>query len=171
MDDLAPPKLFLDAALIIAALFSADTASPGRRLFKMGEVGLIHLYVSDRVIGEARGVLQQLTGQDYDTIKVLLAESLVLANAVIASTPAAETVRTCLAITKYHPDAEVLAAAIERDCEVFVTYDRQHLLQNPEIGPPHTRIVVMTGGEALEWAIEQVSVRSRLRLEAKQKKR
>jgi hypothetical protein len=158
MDDLAPPKLFLDAALIIAALFSADTASPGRRLFKMGEVGLIHLYVSDRVIGEARGVLQQLTGQDYDTIKVLLAESLVLANAVIASTPAAETVRTCLAITKYHPDAEVLA-------------DRQHLLQNPEIGPPHTRIVVMTGGEALEWAIEQVSVRSRLRLEAKQKKR
>ena len=63
----------------------------------------------------------------------------------------------------------MLAAAIERDCEAFVTYDRQHLLNNPDIGPPHTRIVVMTGGEALDWAVDQVSVRSRLRLDQRRR--
>ncbi len=170
MDDLAPPKLFLDAALIVAALFSSDPASPGRRLFKMGEVGLIHLYVSERVIGEAQGVLQGLTGRQYDTIKVLLAEALVLADVGMAPYPAEQTVQACVAITRYRPDAEALAAAMERDCEVFVTYDKQHLLNNPDIGPPNTRIVVMSGGEALAWAMDQVGVRSRLRLEAKRRR-
>ena len=99
MSDLSPPTLFLDAALIVAALFSADPASPGRRLFKMGEVGLVHLYVSERAIVEAQGVLQGLTGAGYDAIKVLLAETLVLANVGIVSAPAAQTVQTCLAIT------------------------------------------------------------------------
>lgn len=169
MSDLSPPTPFLDAAPIVAALFSADPASPGRRLFKMGEVGLIHLYVSERVIGEAQGVLQGLMGAEYDAIKVLLAETLVLANVGVVSAPASPTIQMCLAVTRYRPDAEVLAAAIERDCEVFVTYDRPHLLHNPGIGPPHTRIVVMTGGETLDWAVDQVGVRSHLRLEQRRK--
>ena len=167
MDNLAPPNLFLDSALIISAILSSDPASAGRRLLKMGEVGLIHLSVSERVIAETEGVLRGVAGEGFDRLKVQLAENLALANIATASPPSEQGVQECLALTQYRPDAEVLAAAIERGCEVLVTYDKTHLLKNPNIGPLKTRIVVMSGGEALEWAIDQVSVRSRLRLERK----
>lgn len=169
MNDLSPPTLFLDAALMVAALFSEHADSPGRRLFKLGEARLVHLDTSEDALREANHVLRDLLGQDYDTVKLLLAENLALANVAVTPPPNDATIRGCVEITKYLPDARVLAAAIERGCEVFVTYDRQHLLGNPDIGPPHTRLVVMTGGEAFDWAVEQVKVRSRLRLEQKRR--
>ena len=164
MDDLAPPKLFLDAALILAAILSENPASPGRRLFKMGEVGLIQLRVSRHVLRETEGVLRRLAGEAYEETKVALAENLALANVATAMDPSAETVERCVALTNYRPDA-IAPAAVEQDCEVFVTYDKQHLLNNPNLGPPNTRLVVMSGGEALEWAVDQVKTRARLRQE------
>jgi predicted nucleic acid-binding protein len=170
MNDLASPSLFLDSASIVAVILSKDrAASPGYGLFKMGEANLIHLDTSEDVLREAQGVLQAVLGDDADRVKVLLAENLAMGNVAIAPPPNDQTVRQCLAITNYAPDAKVLAAAVERDCEVFVTYDKQHLLHNPKIGPPNTRIVVMTGGEAKAWAIDQIGVRSRLRAEQKRK--
>lgn len=171
MDDLAPPKLFLDASLIIAALLSENPESPGRRLFKMGEVSLCSLWVSRDALRETEGVLQRLTGDDYLTFRIVLAETLVLANVATTADPDTATVQSCLGLTNYAPDAKVLAAAIERDCEVFVTYDKEHLLKNPKIGPPNTRLVVMSGGEALDWAVDQVKTRARLRLERERRRR
>ncbi len=168
MNDLSPPSLFLDAALFVAILLSEDeAASPGFGLIKLGEANLVRLDTSGDVLHETQRVLQTLLQTDQETIKILLAEILALGNVAIASPPNDQTVRRCLAITNYAPDAKVLAAAIERDCEVFVTYDKQHLLRNPKIGPPNTHIVVMTGGEAKAWAIDQIGVRSRLRAEQK----
>jgi predicted nucleic acid-binding protein len=165
MNDLARPKLFLDTSLIIAATLSENPDSPGRRLFKMGEVGLVDLRISRDVIRECEGVLCRLVGADYQGFQAILAESLVLANVAVAADPHTSTVQTCAQITTYLPDGRVLAAAIEQDCEVLVAYDKEHLLKNPKIGPPNTRLVVMSGGEALEWAIDQISTRSRLRHE------
>ena len=165
MNDLAPPRLLLDTSLIIAATLSESPSSPGRRLFKMGEVGLIDLRVSRDVLRETEGVLKRLTGDDYQEFQAILAENLVLANIATTADPSLDTVQWCARITRYLPDARVLAAAIELDCEVLVAYDKEHLLKNPSIGPPNTRIVVMSGGEALEWAIDQVTTRSRLRHE------
>ena len=171
MNDLSPPKLFLDAALLVAALFSENPAtSPGYGLFKLGEASLIDLYTSEDALREAQGVLQALLSGDSERVKVLLAENLAMANIAITPPPSEVTVLQCLDLTNYRPDARVLAAAIERDCEVFVTYDKTHLLKNPLIGPPNTRLVVMTGGEAKAWAIDQISVRSRLKAEQKRKK-
>jgi predicted nucleic acid-binding protein len=168
MSDLSPPKLFLDAALLVAALFSENpAASPGYGLLKLGEASLIELYTSEDALREAQGVLQELLGDEAERVKVLLAENLAMGNVAITPPPSESTVSQCLSITNYRPDARVLAAAMERDCEVFVTYDKKHLLRNPLIGPPNTRIVVMTGGEAKAWAIDQISVRSRLRAEQK----
>ncbi|MGI4787635.1 MAG: hypothetical protein ACRYFS_02165 [Janthinobacterium lividum] len=170
MDDLSPPSLFLDAALVVAILFSEDTAaSPGFGLIKLGEANLVRLDTSGDVLHEAQRVLQVLLQTDKETIKILVAEILTLGNVAITSPPNDETVKQCLGITNYLPDARILAAAIERDCEVFVTYDKKHLLKNPLIGPPNTRIVVMTGGEAKAWAIDQISVRSRLKAEQKRR--
>lgn len=171
MDDLDPPKLSLDASLIIAALLSDNPASPGRRLFKMGEVGLISLWVSGHTLRETEGVLQRLTGDDYPRFKIILAENLVLANIATTADPDEATIQMCAGLTNYRPDAKVLAAAIERNCEVLVTYDKEHLLKNPKIGPPNTRLVVMSGGEALEWAVDQVRTRARLRQERDRQRR
>lgn len=165
MDDLGPPKLFLDASLIVAAVLSESPSSPGRRLFKMGEVGLIDLWVSEHTLRETEGVLKRLTGDDYPAFRAVLAETLVLANIATTAPPDEATIHMCVGLTNYRPDANVLAAAIERDCEVLVTYDKTHLLKNPKIGPPNTRLVVMSGGEALDWAVDQVRTRSRLRRE------
>ena len=171
MNDLSPPKLFLYAALLVAALFSENPATPpGYGLFKLGEASLIDLYTSEDALREAQGVLQALLGGDSERVKVLLAENLAMANVAITPPPSEATVLQCLDLTHYRPDARVLAAAIERDCEVFVTYDKAHLLRNPLIGPPNTRLVVMTGGEAKAWAIDQISVRSRLKAEQKRQK-
>ncbi len=163
MDDLAPPKLYLDASLIVAATLSENPKSPGRHLFKMGEVGLIHLWASEHTRRETEGVLQRLSGDDYPRLKTILAENLRLANVLETVEPGEATIQMCSGLTNYRPDAKVLAAAIERDCEILVTYDKEHLLKNPKIGPPNTRLVVMSGGEALEWAIDQVKTRARLR--------
>ena len=171
LDELSPPKLFLDAALLVAALFSENPAeSPGYGLFKLGEASLIDLYTSQDALREAQGVLQALLGEGAERVKVLLAENLAMANVAVTPPPNESTVIQCLGLTNYRPDAKVLAAAIERDCEVFVTYDKTHLLRNPRIGPPNTRLVVMTGGEAKAWAIDQIRVRSRLRAEQNRKK-
>ena len=171
MNDLSPPKLFLDAAFLVAVLFSENpAASSDYGLFKLGEASLIDLYMSEDALREAQGVLQALLGGDTERVKILLAENLAMANIAITTPPSEATVRQCLDLTHYRPDARVLAAAMERDCEVFVTYDKAHLLRNPLIGPPNTRLIVMTGGEAKAWAIDQISVRSRLKAEQKRQK-
>ncbi len=144
-------------------------ASPGYALLKLGGASLVNLDTSEDVLREAEGVLQALLEEKAERVKVILAENLAMGNVAIVPPPNKATVQKCLLITGYAPDAKVLAAAIERGCEVFVTYDRQHLLNNSKIGPPNTRIVVMTGGEAKAWAIDQISVRSRLRAEQKRK--
>ncbi|MBV9850615.1 MAG: type II toxin-antitoxin system VapC family toxin [Armatimonadetes bacterium] len=171
MNDLARPKLFLDTSLIVAPTLAEDPASPGRRLFKMGEVGLIDLWVSNHVIREAAAVLNGLLGGQYLAFQAILAENLVLANIATTADPSEETIQMCIGITNYLPDARVLAAAIERDCEVLVAYDKQHLLKNPKIGPPNTRLVVMSGGEALDWAVDQVTTRARLRQEQERQRK
>ena len=170
MSDLEPPKLFLDTSLIIAAMLSETSPSPGRRLFKMAEVRLINLWVSHDVLWESESILRAFAGEKYREKQTELAENLVRANAGTTSDPSTETVQACVRITEYLPDAKVLAAAIEQDCEVLVAYDKKHLLKNPKIGPPNTRLVVMSGGEALEWAVDQVSTRSRLRHEREHKR-
>ena len=171
MNDLSPPKLFLDAAFLVAVLFSENPAtSSDYGLFKLGEASLIDLYMSEDALREAQGVLQALLGGDTERVKVLLAENLAMANIAITPPPSEVMVLQCLDLTHYRPDARVLAAAMERDCEVFVTYDKAHLLRNPLIGPPNTHLIVMTGGEAKAWAIDQISVRSRLKAEQKRQK-
>ena len=40
---------------------------------------------------------------------------------------------------------------VECDVDLFLTHDTEHFLQNPLIGPPETRLRVMTLYDALEW--------------------
>jgi predicted nucleic acid-binding protein len=164
MDNLARPRLFLDASMLVAAALSDNSNSPAYLLFKMAEAALIDIWINEQVLRETELVLGgKLGNDDAAAVFLYLARNIEKANAATASDPADETVKTCLPITNYLPDAKILAAAIERDCEVLVTYDKQHLLRNPRIGPPNTRLVVMSTGEAVDWARDQVITRARLR--------
>ena len=72
-------------------------------------------------------------------------------NIALTLDPAAETIDDCIEMTGYLPDARVLAAALECDADLFVTYDFEHFLQNPLIGPPNTNLRVVDAHQALDW--------------------
>jgi len=126
--------------------------------------GLVDIVVSRNVTNELEGVLRDRVPDRAPTLIAYIAENLVLAHAIHASEPNEESVRECLRLISYRPDAKIVASAIETACEVLVTLDTEHLLNNPKIGPPNTELVVMGVSEALRWCQEQVSVRSRYRL-------
>jgi predicted nucleic acid-binding protein len=165
-----PLKIFLDTSLVIAVILTENPKSPGNGLFRLGAEGLLDIRISPDVLREAEQVLIAQAGENVERGRRLvarLAETLALAGAATTPQPNEDTIQRCIEYTRYRPDARVVAAAIEADVEVLVTYDRQHLLNNPAIRPPNTRFVVMSGGEALEWAKDQIKMRAREQARAK----
>ena len=157
------PRVFLDTTILIALALSTREHPPGRYFFEMAIHGLIDLVVSRNVTSEMEGVLRDRAPDRAPKLIAMIAENLILAGVIHAAEPNEETVDTCLNLTSYRPDAKVIAAAIETACEVFVTTDAEHLLRNPKIGSPKTRVVVMDVQEALVWCQDQISTRSRYR--------
>jgi predicted nucleic acid-binding protein len=157
------PRLFLDTAVLISLALSTRDNPPGRYFFDMAIYGFVDLVVSRNVTAELEGVLRDRVPNRAPALIALIAENFVLARATNAAEPNEDTVRECMALTGYRPDARILAAAIETACEILVTGDRKHLLGNPNIGPPKTSIVAMDISEALEWCRTQVSICSRNR--------
>ncbi|MEO7717941.1 MAG: PIN domain-containing protein [Capsulimonas sp.] len=145
------PKVFLDTTVLVAAALTNSPHSPNRTFFKLGALGYVDLRVSSGVLSEAEGVLTAVDPEHAHTLKFDLAQILEWSKAGVASDPSETTVAECHRLTKYRPDARVLAAAIETDCDVLVSSDKKHLLDNPDIGPPNTKLVVMSVSEALDW--------------------
>jgi hypothetical protein len=56
-----------------------------------------------------------------------------------------------MTLTGYRNDAKILAAAEECLADVLVTWDRQHLLDNPLISPPDTHCRAKSPADALDW--------------------
>ncbi|BDI32901.1 hypothetical protein CCAX7_49520 [Capsulimonas corticalis] len=106
VNDFSPPKLFLDASLVIAALFSHKSDSPACGLFNLGENRLL-IYKSDDALRKPNGVLQGLLDEDYEIIKFILAENFEMAN--------------------------IVTAAAKRVCEKLLLYDTRHLLSTPRL--------------------------------------
>jgi predicted nucleic acid-binding protein len=157
------PRLFLDTTVLIALALSTREHPPGRYFIQMAMHGLIEVVVSRDVVREIEGVLRDRVPELAAELMTDLAENLVLARVTTATEPNHETVLDCLKLTNYRPDAKIVAAAIETACEVLVTNDTTHLLGNPDLGPPKTKLVVMSPREALDWCRDQVSTRSRNR--------
>jgi predicted nucleic acid-binding protein len=146
------PKLFWDSSGLVAAVMSSDENSPGRLLLKLGETGAVDMRVSREVLGDCDRVLRRINPERVKQMAVLLHQ----ANVATTLNPNQETIERCIDMTGYEPDARVLAAAIECDADLFLTQDTQHFLQNPLIGPPDTRLRVMTLYQALEWVHERL---------------
>ena len=148
------PRVFWDSSAIITAIFSKRPHSEARQILQLGDLG----YVDMRY---CREVLQDIQYQVRKFRPDLMSElTLTLDRANFAgesAQPAPETVTLCFEMTAYLPDARVLACAIESDADIFVTTDKQHFVGNPLIGPPKTRLRVMTPSEALDWLQAELS--------------
>src|SRR5579871_451966 len=134
------PRLFWDSSGLIAAVMSSNEDSPGHLLLQLGETNAVDMRVSREVLQDCDRVLRRINPERVRQLAVILHE----ANIATTLDPNRETVERCLEMTGYEPDARVLAAAIECDADLFLTQDTKHFLQNPLIGPPDTRLRVMT---------------------------
>ena len=141
------PKLFWDSSGLIAAIMSSNENSAGRLLLKLGEAGVVDMRVSREVLSDCDRVLRSRRPALVKQLAVLLHQ----ANIATALDPNSETIAHCIEMTGYEPDARVLAAAVDCDADLFLTQDTVHFLQNPLIGPPDTKLRVVTLPQALEW--------------------
>ena len=141
------PRVFLDSSALIAAILSPREDSASRQLLRLAEAGVVDLRASREVLRDAEYLIRKRN----PALLTLLALLLEQANVTIVPDPQAETIEQCLEMTGYRPDARVLAAAVECDTDVFATYDAEHFLQNPLIGPPRTRLRVMDPFHTAQW--------------------
>ena len=146
------PKLFWDSSGLIAAIMSPTEASASRQVLRLGEAEVVELCASREVLRDLEYVLRQCRPE----LLPGLAQALNQASVVITPDPSAEAVAQCLEMTGYLPNARVLAAAIECGADLFVTFDAEHFLRNPLIGPPDTKLRVMAAHQALAWCSEQL---------------
>lgn len=148
----ARPKLFWDSSGLIAAVMTPNEHSAGRLLLKLGEAGVVDMRVSREVLSDCDRVLRRINPARVTQLAVLLHQ----ANIATTLDPNQDTIERCIEMTGYEPDARVLAAAIECDADLFLTQDTEHFLQNPLIGPPDTRLRVMTLHQGLEWCRDRL---------------
>ncbi len=124
---------------------SPDMNSAGRQLLRLGEAGVVEMRLSRDVVEDLEYVVSRRKPALLQDLALLLDR----ANFDLTPDPNAETIDQCEELTGYRPDARVLAAAIECDADIFVTTDKVHFIGNPLIGPPATRVRVMTPHDAL----------------------
>jgi predicted nucleic acid-binding protein len=148
---LTKPKLFLDSAALISAIISPLESPPIKRIIALGEAQVLDLRVSREVIQDVERFIRARNA----TLLPRMAQAMTQGRMAEVLDPNKETVDFCETITNYRPDARILAAAIESDVDILVTYDSQHLLANPKIAPPDVRVMVMNPKDALEWCFEQ----------------
>ncbi len=146
----------MDSAILIAFAAPDEARHLIFKLFELASQGYIDLGISAAVIRETEAVLDRKYPNDSGKLKASLFEDLKLANVGVANDPSTRTLHACIPLTQYEPDARILATAIDAGCDVLVTYDTKHLLNNPKIGPPTTKLVVMNVRETLEWLFQRL---------------
>lgn len=145
------PKVFLDSSGFISAVITPRESVPIYRLVMLGEQEVIDLRLSREVLSD----VERFVRGHNPALRPKVAEIIDKGRMAITSEPNEETIVRCEALTGYRPDARILAAAIECEADVLVTFDSAHLLGNPKIKPPEVRVMVMNAKDCLEWCFAQ----------------
>lgn len=131
------PRLFLDTSVIFAAVLSPGGGA--RKLFLLGEAGLMQLVVGPTVLRECQEVVQRKSPASLPTVAQLIAS----ASKETSQAPAQEQINAAAVYVQYAPDARVLAEAMLAKPDWFVTHDKEHFLKHRsrihwpfEIGTP-----------------------------------
>ncbi|CAG0988677.1 hypothetical protein ANAEL_02165 [Anaerolineales bacterium] len=131
------PRVFLDTSVVFAAVLSPTGGA--RKLFLLGEAGLLRLVVGPTVLHECEEVVRRKTPGSLSTLAQLLSNS----SLETSSAPAKRQIAVAETYVQYAPDAHVLAEAILASPDWFVTHDKEHFLKQRsridlpfEIGTP-----------------------------------
>jgi len=100
-----------------------------RLLLKLGEFGLLSLWVGRSVLQEADEVVRRKTPHCLPLLALLLESS----GTNVGPPPDAQALATAMAAVGYLPDATVLAEASAAQPDWFITLDRKHFLANPGV--------------------------------------
>lgn len=108
-------------------LFSAVLSSTGgaRKLFLLGEAGLLDLMIGPNVLREADETVRRKVPVSLP----LLAHLLEKGRMQTTSAPTSKQIESARSMVAYLPDAHVLAEAICSDADWFVTHDKEHFLK------------------------------------------
>ncbi len=118
-------------------------------VLRLGESGLVHLWVGRRVLRECDAVARRKAAHSLPDLALLLDAS----GIQIGPDASPDDLERARRLVRYPPDAFVLAEAMAARPDWFLTNDRQHFL-NPSpgelpfrIGPP---------GDFLAWFRERM---------------
>jgi len=149
-----PPNVhvFLDASVLFSA---AHSESGGARLIlKMGEAGVISLWVGPWVVREADGALARRSPKSKPHFALLLDRAQVR----VGEEASADALRQAMAALDYAPDAQVLAEALTVGVDYFVSFDRKYLVGNPRVA--QFPFPIGTPADFLAWYREMIGEQS-----------
>lgn len=145
---MAGEQVFLDTSALFAAVLSATGGA--RQLFKLGEAGVITLWVGPTVLAEMDAVLTRKSSGSKGALALLLDR----AKVQIGPAPAPAMQAQAQAVVTYPPDADVatasvVAEALSAQVNYLVSLDRQHLVDSPR----NTTLPfpIGTPGDCLAW--------------------
>jgi predicted nucleic acid-binding protein len=136
-------RVFLDTSVLFAAVWSESGGS--RLILKLGEAGALSLWVGPSVLREAEAVLGRKSPESRPHMALLLDRAQVQVGPEAGAAALAEA----RSAVDYAPDAHVLAEALERKVDHFVSLDREHLVGNPRTEA--LPFAVRTPGDFLEY--------------------
>ena len=137
-------KVYLDSSALFAGIWSA--AGGVRMILKLGQAQALQLLVSPQVLSEVENALRRKVPEILGYLTLLLDQS----GTSVLPHPDEESVQDCLSLVQHPGDAQVLAAAWTSDVDYFVTLDKQHFLENPELIKA-AQFPIGTPGDFLAW--------------------
>jgi predicted nucleic acid-binding protein len=119
-------RIYLDTSVIFAAVLSETGGA--RKLFRLGEAGVIQLIVGPNVLRECEQVIRRKLPASLPTLAALLE----LGRFEISTRSPEDFIEQANTIVAYSPDAYVLAEAMGAEPDWFITHDKAHFLNiNP----------------------------------------
>ncbi|MCX5867508.1 MAG: PIN domain-containing protein [Proteobacteria bacterium] len=152
MADFSPPfadnpapspalQVFLDTSVLIAGIASGRGAA--REVLRLGEAGIIRIYLSEQVLTEADRVF----GAKFPTLIAEFRKFLRNLDPVLVDDPTRSEVGSIEGWINAD-DAPILAAAIKSRADCLVTWDRKHF-QSRKVAE-NVEFPIFTPGEFLE---------------------
>jgi predicted nucleic acid-binding protein len=120
-------KVFLDTSVIFAAVLSP--AGGSRKLFQLGEAGVLKLVIGPNVLRECDEVVRRKVPSSLPALAQLLA----LGRVETSITPTKRHILLARSLVEYKPDALVPAEAIGARPDWFVTHDKEHFLKERKV--------------------------------------
>ena len=140
-----PPKnrkVFLDTSVVFAAVLSPTGGA--RKLFRLGEAGLLKLFMGPNVLRECDEVVRRRAPASLST----LAQLLEIGQVETTPAPTRKKIEFARSLVGYEPDADVLAEAISAEPDWFVTHDKEHFLK--ELKDPDLVFLIGTPGDLIQ---------------------